>query len=98
AEAVVGRAIQVVEQRRCLAAAFTTATNERVEPVSMCVESLGAVFHADADSKPSFQPSIKIDDVGIEIVEERPLRQQTERRRETAAKRLHQATMRVRLP
>ena len=57
----------------------------------MCVIVVGAVFHRDRDFQPAIEPSIEIDVVRIDVVEDRAMRHQSQRDCEPAAERFDQA-------
>ena len=98
AEAIEPRAIQVVEQHRSFRCLPGSALEELVEPNPRPIEMLRVVPHRDRRLEPALQPRVETDDVGIDVVQQRPLGQEPRRHRQPPAEGFHEPTALVVLP
>src|SRR5262249_24099688 len=78
AQAGVRRAIQVVEKSRRLASVTLAGSEERVEPLAVRVEDDSMVREACVDRETALHPLIKVDEVRVDVVEERAGRRETQ--------------------
>ena len=85
AQSVEAGAVQVVEQlRRFLARRFAVAY-QLIEPVAMTIEELLVVAHLDTQLQSRLQMAIEVDEVRIDVVQQRAARLPTERDSQPAA-------------
>jgi hypothetical protein len=54
---------------------------QQVEPRSMCVEQRGIVFEPHVDPEAALEPYVEVDQVRIDIVDERTFGSQSQRNR-----------------
>ena len=98
AESVVPGAIQVVEQRRDFDRPGLTGREQVVEAKSIRIERRRVILHLDPNRQAALQVTVKVDEMGIDVVDERPVRRHAQRHREASAKRLDQPARLVSSP
>ena len=98
AQAVVAGPVQVVEQRGRFRRAGVSASQQFVEAVARRVVVLSSFFIASVIVSPRPEPAVEIDRMGIDVVEQRGGRHQSQRDRESAAERLDQSPVLIRVP
>jgi hypothetical protein len=96
AQSVVAGSIQVVEEARRLTRVRLPFPQQRVEARAVRVEHARIVVERDVDVETALQPLVEIDQMGVDVVEQRAPRLQPERHRQAAAERLDQPPVRVR--
>src|SRR5208282_2024556 len=90
AQSVVPRAVEVIENRRGFFRLGLARRDQLVEARAMRIVQLGAILHRERDPEAALEPSIEIDVVGIDVVENRALGHQAKRDRQAAAQRFDQ--------
>ena len=75
-----------------------TAMQQLIESLTMCVVARLDVVHRPGDDESVSKPPIEVDQVRVDVVQERPLGNQPQRHRETAAERLHQTPVMLAAP
>jgi hypothetical protein len=98
AQTVEARAIQIVEQLRAFPGVRLAVPNQPVEPVAVFIEKFLVVAHRDMHPQAVLQVTIEIDEVRVDVVEQRFLWLQAEHDCKAAAKRLHVSPVSVRFP
>src|ERR1043166_479561 len=98
AEPVEAGAIQIVEQLRRFRRLRAAVVNQSIEARAMTIEKLFVVAHRQRHSQTALHVSVEVNEVRIDVVQERLLRLQSKRDGETAAKRLDVAARCVCFP
>src|SRR5207249_399983 len=98
AEAIVAGAVQVVEERGGLGGLVLPACPQLVEPVAISVVQTFVVQHRNADHETALEPSVEVDDVRVDVVQQGAPRHDPESDCETAREGLNQTPACVRLP
>ncbi len=98
AKAVVTGSIEIVEEPRRRSAVPVPVSKKHIETVSTGVEVAFRVQHRTRDHEAGFQPAVEIDQVRIDVVEQRSFWDQSYRDGKPTAERFHQSSMAVRCP
>ena len=98
AQPVEAGAIQIIEQLRSLGGCVPSFPDELIKLTSMGIEALRLVGHLDRDIKTILKLDVEVYKVWIDVVEQRPLRLQSQGDRQSAAKRFNQTSKCVRTP
>lgn len=98
AQPVVARAVEIIKQLRGFLTIALATGYELIEPLTVRVIERAVVTHRRVNVQTLLQPPIKIDEVRVDVTQQRVLWPQRQCHRQPAAKRLDQTVMRVRLP
>lgn len=98
AKAIETRAVEIVKDRGGFLRVGLSNCEQRVESFAMGIEQVLVILHRHVNAKTLLEPSVKIDQVLIRIVEERSTGRQTDRDRKTSAERLDQPSRCVLVP
>src|SRR5688500_11881848 len=98
AKTVEARAVQIIEQLRRLTAFCAAVLNQLIEALAMPVEELLVVAHLDPRLHAVLQVPVKVDEMRVDVVEQRPRRLQAKHDREPAAKRFNVAAIGIAVP
>src|SRR5215510_723638 len=98
AQSVKASAVEIVEQLRCLFALRPAVFAELIEPLAMPVEEFLFVAHLDALLKATLKMSIEVNEMRIDVVEQRAFRLQAQRYGQAAAERFDVSPIRVSFP
>src|SRR6185437_4148231 len=90
------RAVQIVEQLRAFFRVRLATTNQAIEALALSIEKLLVVPHPHAHAQTILHVTIEVDEVRVDVVQQRLLRLQSKHHREPAAKRFEVATFNVR--
>ena len=92
-QAVVSGSIQVVEQRRRFRRVALAGLQQLVEALTRRVVRRRFILHRERDPQPPTEPSVEIDHMWIDVIQQRRRGHQSQCDREPAAKRLDEPAM-----
>src|SRR6185503_11321099 len=98
AETIEARAIEIVEQLRAFLRVRLAAPDQIIEALSLAIKELFVISHAHAHPQPILHVMIEVDEMWVDVVQQRLLRLQSKHDRKSAAKRFDVATLRVCFP
>jgi hypothetical protein len=89
AQPIVARAIEIVKQLGSLSGLIFALTDKLVKAETMLIVQGPVVLHRQADPQPPLKPPVKVDQVAIDIVEQRFLGPQPKRHSHATHERFH---------
>src|ERR1044071_4175568 len=94
-EAIETRPVQIVEQLRAFLRVRIAASNQSIKTIALAIEKLLVVAHPHTHSQTILHVTIEVDQVRVDVVQQRLFGLESQHNSKPAAKRFDRPTLRV---